>query len=182
MVNKVLKSFGTLCVVTYVIVTAISRELTQSISSAVSFSVVLYGIYATILWKYNPFEKTPYIGGTYHAKHWSSYENKHESESTIVIKQTLFSLSLSERSSAGCNTSISTSLSPAEGDQWRFVYTYQTHPFENAQRDQSDQDDPHFGTMIMYYQPDKPDYLEGTYFTDRQKPTKGRSQLRRQKK
>ena len=96
MVNKVLKSFGTLCVITYVIVTAISREPTQSISSAVSISVVLYGIYATILWKYNPFEKTPYIGGTYHAKHWSSYENKHESESTIVIKQTLFSLSLSE--------------------------------------------------------------------------------------
>ena len=124
MVNKVLKSFGTLCVVTYVIVTAISREPTQSISSAVSISVVLYGIYATILWKYNPFENTPYIGGTYNAKHWSSYENRHESESTIVIKQTLFSLSLSERSSAGCNTSISTSLSPTEGNQWRFVYTY----------------------------------------------------------
>lgn len=175
------KIFGTICVLVYAFAALITSDPLGSIESSVSISVILYGLYAAFLWRYNLFEKTPYIGGTYDGHHWSSYANNPEYHSTITIKQTLFGLSLFEAGSSGWNSSVSASFMPTSGNGWTLVYTYLTHPSNNAQRSGTDMDDPHYGTMILFYHPDKPNHLEGTYFTNRLVPTCGHSELDRQK-
>nr|DAL03923.1 MAG TPA: SMODS-associating 2TM, beta-strand rich effector domain [Caudoviricetes sp.] len=181
MVNRALKSFGILCVIAYIVVAYISQEPLQSISSAVSISVVLFSIYSTFLWRYNPLEKTPYIGGTYSAHHFSSYKDKPEYTTTIIIKQNLFSLSFYETGSSGWCGSIAVALTPTSSDAWEVVCTYRTHPLQNVYRSQYDQDDPHEGTMLLCYHPSEPSILSGTYFTNRPHPTRGETVLTRKK-
>ena len=141
-------------------------DVLDAISYSISLAVFLYFLYDKFLWRFDPFNKTPRIYGKYKTKIESTYGGGVCYESDVVIKQTLSQITITERMRDGVCVSIVSSLYKYTDDgQWFLCYTYLTHPKNN-------EDDMHFGTSILYVK-DK-NTLEGFYYTNRIKQTKGK--------
>ena len=165
MKKEVIKNFCGIAVVLFIIFITIFDVL-DAISYSISIATFLYFLYERILWRFDPFNKTPKIYGNYKTKIESTYGNGIQYESDVTIKQTLSKITITEKMRDGVCVSIVSSLYKYNDDgQWFLCYTYLTHPKNND-------DDMHYGTSVLHVK-DK-DTLEGFYYTNRIKQTKGK--------
>ena len=127
-------------------------------------------LYDRILWRFNIFEKTPRIYGTYVATNLSNYNGEKKYTSTVKIRQTLSSISVVETMEDGCCESVTASIAKTTPDgPWFLYYTYLTHP------KLSTSDDMHYGTAILHIC--GRGCLDGRYFTNRNQQTAGNATL-----
>ena len=165
MKKEAIKNICGITVVLFIICITIF-EVVDAISYSIAIATFLYILYEKILWRFDPFNKTPRIYGNYKTKIESTYNNGKNYESYITIKQTLSKITITEKMQDGVCVSIVASLYKyADDGQWFLCYTYLTHPKNND-------DDMHYGTSVLYVK-DK-DTLEGFYYTNRVKQTKGK--------
>ena len=141
-------------------------DFSSAFSHSITIAVFLYFLYERILWRFNPFNKTPRIYGKYKTQIESTYNKGVCYESDVTIKQTLSQITVTEKMRDGVCVSIVSSLYKYNDDgQWFLYYVYLTHPTNKD-------DDMHYGTSILYVK-DK-DTLEGFYYTNRIEQTKGK--------
>ena len=168
-----IKIFSCIAIIIFMILCLADVKLFDSISYAISLSALIYFLYDKILWKYNPFDKTPKIYGRYDVKNKSNFQGGIEFESQIEIKQTRSSINVVETLRDGVCESVTASLSRSTTNgKWFLYYTYLTHP-KNAG------DDMHYGTSILCVH--SRDQIEGSYFTNRTQQTKGSQVMTRKK-
>lgn len=160
-----IKIFSGIAIVIFIIMCLIDIELIDSISYSISISAFVYLLYDKLLWRINPFDKTPRIFGKYSVKNESNYQGGIEFDSYIEIKQTRSSINVVETLRDGVCESVTVSLRQSTSNgKWFLYYTYLTHPKKL-------EDDMHYGTSIICIH--SRDRLEGSYFTNRTQQTKG---------
>lgn len=178
--KKAFRSFAFLTIIIYIVLFVITSSPFDSIGNAVSISVALYTLYCTFLWRFNPFDKTPRIYGTYNTHQQSSYQNM-KYEPTVVIRQTLFSIFIIEKHKSGTCTSITSCLlDRGEGIYWQLIYTYRADPVPRPPS--KTPNDPHYGTCIVDIhlhdqKTRRVREMTGVYFTNRHEPTRGTMEL-----
>lgn len=178
--KKAFRSFAFLTIIIYIVLFVITSSPFDSIGNAVSISVALYTLYCTFLWRFNPFDKTPRIYGTYKTVQRSSYlDNPYHP--TVIIRQTLFSIFVIEKYKGGTCTSITSCLlDQGEGIYWRLIYTYRADPVPRPPS--KTPNDPHYGTCIVDIhlhdqKTRRVRKMTGVYFTNRHEPTRGTMKL-----
>ncbi len=146
-------------------------DFVDAFSFSITSAVFLYFLYDRFLWRINPLNKTPKLYGKYITNIESTYNDGIEYESLVTIKQTLSKITITEKMRDGVCVSIVASLYKYTDDgQWFLCYTYLTHP-KNAD------DDMHYGTSVLCIIDE--DTLEGFYYTNRVKQTKGKQVFKR---
>ena len=61
----------------------------------ISITIILMGLYCTLIWKYNPLEKTPKLMGTYKGIIEYNFNGVASKKDTLVkVKQTLLSIKI----------------------------------------------------------------------------------------
>lgn len=159
------KIFCYIAIIMFIIFYLLNVDLIDSVSYAVSVAALIYLLYDNILWRYNPFDKTPRIYGEYNVTNKTNYQGGMVFDSHIEIKQTRSSINVIEKLRDGVCESVTASLRQSTTNgEWFLYYTYLTHP-KNAG------DDMHYGTSILCIH--NRDRLEGSYFTNRTQQTKG---------
>ena len=155
----------------YIFLQLIGVEMLDSLGYAVSAAALLDIAYDRILWRYNPFEKTPRLYGTYDESSYSSYKDGYQYTAKAIIRQTLSTITVYEDvEGSGYAESITSALiKSSEDGTWKLYYTYRTYPA------MSKDDDMHEGTVILRVKSDNE--LIGTYFTNRLEPTRGNMHL-----
>ena len=173
MSKKNIKILCSLAFLFFIILICFKIEFLDAIGYAISAAAFIDVLYDRFLWRWNPFEKTPRLYGTYKDISHSNYKGGFEYQAKAVIKQTLSSISLCEEiEDAGYTESMTAQLVPSkQSDTWKLYCTYITHPLTNPH------DDMHEGTVILRVK-DKTT-LEGIYFTNRKRQTKGTMTLTR---
>ena len=130
-------------------------------SEVISLTVILLGVYATVLWQFNPFEKLPKIMGRYEGTIEYCFNNvESEKKVTVVIHQTLFTTNVRIVTDEVSSSTITSSFL-CENDEYVLYYTYITTPKARI----SDGNPMQFGTCRLRLE-DK-DCLIGTYWTSR---------------
>ena len=71
-------------------------KTTTAASYAVSLAALFDFAYDRILWRYNPFEKTPRLYGTYEEENISTYKGGHYYKAKAIIRQTLSHITVHE--------------------------------------------------------------------------------------
>lgn len=175
MTRKSVKIFSGIAILAFAVLIFFDLEWVDAISYAVTFAALLEYFYDRWLWRINPFENTPRIFGEYDVTFHSSFNGGTKHKSTILIKQTLSSISVIEKCEDGYSESISAALfKKTANGPWHLSYTYATTPkyFKRVKND-----DPHYGTVVLCL--DNLNYIEGSYFTDRVNPTGGEITLKK---
>ena len=172
------KNIKTVCYVSlfaFVIFQFFDLEFLDAIGYSVSLAAAFDVVYDRWLWRFNPLEDTPRIFGVYDALFISNYNGRTDHPSVITIKQTLTEISISERAHDGRSIAVVAKLvkSPVKGDPWNLHYIYETKP------DPNDHNDAHQGTVLLCIR-DRGN-MEGSYYTNRIQPTKGKLILRLRK-
>jgi hypothetical protein len=136
-----------------------------SASEAISVCVIVMAIYEKILWRWNPFEKTPKIFGEYSAVlEYESQEGFKKKKIKIFIGQSLLSTSIKIITNEITSNSITGNF-VCENGEYVLYYTYITNPKSRYSTDNPVQ----YGTCRMTIQSDG--LLAGNYWTTRK--TKG---------
>lgn len=165
MKKEVIKNICGIAVVFFILFITMFDVL-DAISYSISIAALFYFLYERLLWRIDPFNKTPKIYGNYKTKIESTYGEGICYESEVIIKQTLSKITITEKMRDGVCVSIVSSLYQyTDNGQWFLCFTYLTHP-------KNMNDDMHYGTSVLYVK-DK-DTLEGFYYTNRIKQTKGK--------
>lgn len=173
MARKSIKAFCTISVVVFLILELAQVELMDAISYAISAGVLADLAYDRLLWRFNPFEKTPKLYGVYHASLHSTYNEGTHHTGKVTIRQTLSSITILEESEGGYCESVTATLSQSNPDgPWMVYYTYLTHPKSTTKHD-----DMHYGSCILFVK--HRDLLEGNYYTNRKNQTAGDIKLER---
>ena len=143
----------------------------DSLSYAVTLATFIDIAYDKFLWRFNPFEKTPRLYGTYDETSYSTYNGGYHYKAKAIIRQTLSSITIYEEvDGSGYAESITAALvKPSADGTWNLYYTYRTYPAI------SDNDDMHEGTVILCVKSSSE--LTGRYFTNRINPTQGNMHL-----
>lgn len=126
---------------------------------AIGFSVLIVGLYEKVLWRINPFEKTPKLAKRYVGILKSSYDNIERSAS-LEIKQTLMSVHVTLLTDESKSNSLSASIDEILGEM-QLTYCYLSTP-KSKYRYRSQI---HYGTAILSVA--NPTDLAGQYYTDR---------------
>ena len=169
MMRKSIKIFSGAAILAFMVFIFLNYEWTDALSYSVTLAALLDYAYDRWIWRFNPFDKTPRIFGEYDVTFHSSFNGGTDHHSQMMIKQTLSSISLIEKSKDGYSESISAALfKKTPNGLWHLSYTYATTPkyFKRVK-----DDDPHYGTVVLCL--DNLNYIEGSYFTDRVNPTGG---------
>ncbi|MBE6795695.1 MAG: hypothetical protein E7533_03825 [Ruminococcaceae bacterium] len=134
-------------------------DLYGYISESIVATLFILGFYEKLLWRFNPFCKTPKIYGTYDVILKSSYDQKSRN-GELKIKQTLLTTKIKLKTEESSSTSIDSKITKINEDE-KLIYTYINTP-KNEFRDRSNI---HYGTVII----DLCDLknLFGMYYTDR---------------
>lgn len=128
----------------------------------VSVTIILMGIYSSILWRYNPLEKTPKLMGTYQGIIEYSFNGAAEEKETFVkIKQTLLSIKIQITTNEITSNTIVGNL-VEENDEYVLYYTYITNPRSKYSKENPIQ----YGTCRLLT--NNENHLSGTYWTSRQ--------------
>ena len=171
--KNAIKCICEISIILFVICIAIF-DFSNAFSYSITVAVFLYFLYERLLWRCNPFNKTPRIYGRYKGNIESTYDGGLCYESRLTIKQTLSQITVTEETPSGVCVSIVSSLYKYNDDgQWFLAYIYLTHP------QTPNHDDMHYGTSILYIK-DK-DTLEGFYYTNRIQQTTGMQAFKRVK-
>lgn len=134
-------------------------------SKAISLGLIVMAVYENVLWRWNPFEKTPKIFGEYSAKlEYESNTGFQKKKIKIIIKQSLLNTSIKIITNEITSNSI-TSNFVYENGEYVLYYTYITNPRSRYSANNPIQ----YGTCRMTIQSDG--LLVGNYWTTRK--TKG---------
>lgn len=126
---------------------------------AISVAVIFAGFYEKLLWRVNPFEKTPKLAKRYKGTLKSSYDNI-ERTASLEIKQTLMSVHITLISNESKSKSLSASIDEILGEI-QLTYCYLNTP-KSEYRYRSEI---HYGTATLSIT--NPATLDGQYYTDR---------------
>lgn len=128
----------------------------------VSITIILMGLYCTLIWKYNPLEKTPKLMGTYKGIIEYNFNGATSKKDTLVkVKQTLLSIKIQITTNEITSNTIVGNL-VEENEEYVLYYTYITNPKSKYSKENPIQ----YGTCRLLTN-DK-DRLVGTYWTSRQ--------------
>ena len=126
---------------------------------SIAVAAIIMAGYEKIFWKINPLEKTPVLKKKYWGKIFSTYEQI-EKNATLMIKQTLLSISISVITEESKSESICASIEKINGE-WKLSYTYLNTPKASVRNRSAI----HYGTALLCVDNNKK--LEGQYYTDR---------------
>lgn len=128
----------------------------------VSTTMFLMGIYCSVLWRFNPLEKTPKIMGSYKGVIEYNFNGEFEKKDvTVIIKQNLLSIKVQIVTNEIISNTITSDLI-LENNQHVLYYTYITNPKSKYSKENPIQ----YGTCkLLIYSKNK---LVGTYWTSRQ--------------
>lgn len=126
---------------------------------AISIAVIFTGFYEKLLWRINPFEKTPKLSKRYVGSLKSSYDNL-EREAVLEIRQTLMSVHITLTSAESKSKSLSASIDEILGEM-QLTYCYLNTPKSEFRH----RSEVHYGTAMLSIT--NPTSLEGQYYTDR---------------
>jgi len=172
MLKKSIKIFSGLAIITFISLDLLEVKTFDALSYATTIAGLSAVLYDRILWRYNPFDKTPRLFGVYDSECLSTHDNGTLYKSIIVIRQTLSTISIVETIDNTCNESITATLHRHTPDgPWFLYFTYLTHPMPSSS------DDMHYGSAILYVR--NSGLLEGTYFTNRKEQTAGAMVLKK---
>lgn len=163
--RETLKDYGKyiveIALIVYFIISLIFKENTflDNLDLTTTITLIFCLLYSQILWKYNPFEKTPKIFGEYEAQFVSTYD-KNKRKMNFEIKQDLLSTRIYMITKESQSESITSSLKKKQ-DSWQLIYSYENVP-NSIEREHSEI---HFGTCIFNIMNNK--ITSGTYYTDR---------------
>ena len=130
---------------------------------AISVSVILMGFYERILWRFNPFAKTPKINGYYSATiEYKNGEKFKKKNVNVKIKQSLLAVNVKIITNEITSNSITSYLEETNGE-YILYYTYITNP----QIKYSQENPIQYGTCRIII--NNEDELNGIYWTSRQR-------------
>lgn len=167
--TRSLKLFSYFAIITYAAVVSITKEWINSISIAVTIAAFLQGLYITVLWRYNPLEKTPKLHKKYTTTQITSHNCGDEFNTIITFRQTLFDIYVIEEWGDNLCHSITSALKQDESGEWSLYYTYRAHPAVRLPSESADEI--HYGTVILHIK--SSDEIFGQYFTNRHEMTRG---------
>lgn len=147
-------------------------ELFSMCGEAISITlVIMVGLYNCILWRYNPFEKTPKLKGKYDGKiEYYQFDDYMKKDIEVTIEQTLLSIRVNITTNEITSSTIISSIEK-ENNQDVLYYTYITNP-----KNRYSQENPiQYGTCRLLIT-DK-GVLTGVYWTSRN--TSGDIELKR---
>lgn len=128
----------------------------------ISATILIMGIYCTIIWKYNPLEKTPKLMGTYRGIIEYNFNGVESKKKTLVkVKQTLLSIKIQITTNEITSNTILGNL-VEENEEYVLYYTYITNPKSKYSKENPIQ----YGTCRLLTS-DK-NRLTGIYWTSRQ--------------
>lgn len=157
--------FAIRCIISWqnLISNATLYELFGYASEAISISVLFTCLYEKVLWRINPFEKTPKLSNHYTGILKSNYDNLERSAS-LIVKQTLLSVHVTLITGESKSKSFMASIDDVLGET-QLTYCYINTPKAEYRH----RSEIHYGTAILSVVDTKT--LEGQYYTDRS--TKG---------
>lgn len=126
---------------------------------AIGITIAIMAVYERLLWRYNPFEKTPALKEKYKGTLISSYDGKTR-DATLEVKQTLLSVHVTLTSGESKSKSTSASIREILGET-QLIYCYLNTPKSEVRY----RSEIHFGTAVLCV--DNPQKLTGQYYTDR---------------
>ncbi|MEE1138433.1 MAG: hypothetical protein U0M02_08150 [Acutalibacteraceae bacterium] len=126
---------------------------------AIAVAAIFGILYERVIWKFNPFEKTPKLSKEYNGTIKSDFDNI-ERPATLRIKQTLLSINITLITAESKSNSLSASIDNILNET-KLTYCYLNTPkSEFRKRSQI-----HYGTATLSLT--DPTTLEGQYYTDR---------------
>ena len=128
----------------------------------VSITMALMGIYCSLLWKFNPLEKTPKIMGSYEGVIEYNFNGEFEKkDATVIIKQNLLSTKVQIVTNEIISNTITSDLI-VENNQHVLYYTYITNPKSKYSKENPMQ----YGTCRLLI--NAKNKFTGNYWTSRQ--------------
>lgn len=149
--------------VIYIIAQLATGNIWQAIGISVTIAILLHTLYQSFLWRFNKFEKTPKLYKKYRAEFISTYNGEMKSFAEITVRQSLSSISVTERWGKSTCESKTAELKKTDAGNWELYYTYYTKAITT--NTEKTGDEAHYGTCILDIQ--NPDKITGHYFTDR---------------
>ncbi len=132
-----------------------------AVGEVISITILVMGTYCSVLWKYNPLEKTPKIMGLYKGTIEYNCNGEFEKKETnVIIKQTLLSTKVQIVTNEITSNTITGTLME-ENEQYVLYYTYITNPKSKYSKENPIQ----YGTCRLLI--NSTDKLTGTYWTSR---------------
>ena len=132
------------------------------VGEVITLTLFIMGFYCTVLWKYNPLEKTPRLMGTYNGIIEYNFNNiKDKKDVSVIIKQTLLSIKVQIITNEIMSNSITGNI-VEENDEYVLYYSYRTNPKSKYSKDNPVQ----YGTCRIPI--NDREHLNGTYWTSRQ--------------
>ena len=131
------------------------------VGNGISVSTILFGIYATLLWRFNPFGKTPKLFGYFIGEIESSFKKNGvnpKKKIKVRIKQTLFTIKVISKTNINESSSVAEILREENGIKVLY-YTYLTNPKTNERKSNPIQ----YGTARMVVDDTKK--INGRYWT-----------------
>lgn len=128
-------------------------------SEVIGYTIIIMGIYSTLLWRFNPFEKLPRIMGNYEGiieYCFNGVDSK--KEVPVVINQTLLTTNVRIVTNEISSSTITSSFL-FENGEYILYYTYITSPKAKFNADNPIQ----YGTCRLRFE--NKDLLIGTYWT-----------------
>ena len=150
-----------IAIVSFIIIKLIFKNLGlwDSLTYASTFTSIVVVLYATILWRINPFEKVPKLKKEYIGTLISTYDNT-KRDVKIFVKQNLFETKIVFESNESSSKSITANFYDEYGTQMlSFGY------INNPKAIYKDKSPSHYGMCVLDIK-DK-NHLVGQYFTDR---------------
>lgn len=127
----------------------------------ISVTVIIMGLYSTILWKYNPLERIPKIMGNYTGTIEYNYNGEpSKKEVAVSISQTLLSIKIQVTTNEITSNTIIGNL-VEENNEFFLYYTYITNPKSKYSSDNPIQ----YGTCRL--STNTKNKLMGVYWTNR---------------
>lgn len=163
--RETLKEYGKyfigIAIIVYFILSIICKKSSffDKMDYSITITLFISLAYSKLLWRYNPFEKTPKLFGLYEAQFISTYDKK-KRKMNIEIKQDLLSTRIYMKTRESKSESITSNLRKKQ-DSWQLIYTYENIP-NLKERNHSEI---HFGTCILNIVNGK--FTNGSYYTDR---------------
>ena len=150
-----------IAIVSFIIIKLIFKNLGlwDSLTYASTFTSIVVVLYATILWRINPFEKVPKLKKEYIGTLISTYDNT-KRDVKIFVKQNLFETKIVFESNESSSKSITANFYDEYGTQMlSFGY------INNPKAIYKDKRPIHYGMCVLDIKDQN--HLVGQYFTDR---------------
>lgn len=129
------------------------------ISDALIPTMILAFLYEKYLWRFDKIARIPVVQGRYNGYLISTWDEK-KRQSSLEIKQTLFSLSIIMRTEESRSTPVFATITKKNGET-QIIYSYLNTPKAKVRC----RSEIHYGSAILFM--GEKGILEGSYYTDR---------------